>query len=82
DQSETPEEAVLRQDLARGLEAGIAKLPVDQRLTLVLSDVQGLSYDEIAAVTGVSLGTVKSRLSRARAKMRDYLIGCGEPWAP
>jgi RNA polymerase sigma factor (sigma-70 family) len=82
DRTESPEEAILRRDLARGLQVGITKLPSDQRVTLVLSDIQGLSYDEIAEVTGVSLGTVKSRLSRARAKMRDYLTGSGEPWAP
>jgi RNA polymerase sigma-70 factor (ECF subfamily) len=40
----------------------------------VLSDVQGLSYQEIAQITGLSLGTVKSRLSRGRAKLRDYLM--------
>jgi RNA polymerase sigma-70 factor (ECF subfamily) len=82
DPGESPEDTLLRQDMAQTLEAGIAKLPVDQRLVLVLSDVEGFSYDEIAAVTGVSLGTVKSRLSRARFKMRDYLTGVREPWAP
>jgi len=53
-------------------------LPTDQRMTLVLSDVQGYSYQEIAEITGTSLGTVKSRLSRARARMRDFLSGQGE----
>ncbi len=47
-------------------------------MTLVLSDVQGYDYQEIAEITGVSLGTVKSRLSRARARMRDYLLVQGE----
>ena len=41
---------------------------------LVLSDIEGLSYEEIAQVMDTSLGTVKSRLSRARAKMRDFLL--------
>jgi RNA polymerase sigma-70 factor (ECF subfamily) len=40
----------------------------------VLSDVQGFAYQDIADITGVSLGTVKSRLSRARTKLRDYLV--------
>lgn len=81
DPGESPEEAILRQDMAQAIEAAIAKLPLDQRVALVLSDVQGLSYDEIVAVTGASLGTVKSRLSRARARVRDYLTGGKEPLA-
>jgi len=71
---ETPEEHALRQELARVIQAGIQTLPPEQRITLVLSDVQGLSYREIAEVTRTSLGTVKSRLSRARAKLRDFLL--------
>jgi len=81
DESQDPEEAILRRDLAHALEAGISKLPSDQRVVLVLSDVQGLSYDEIVVITGASLGTVKSRLSRARARMRDYVTRGAEPWA-
>nr|HID15120.1 sigma-70 family RNA polymerase sigma factor [Anaerolineae bacterium] len=75
---EGPEEYIERQEMARVIQAGIETLPPDQRITLVLSDVQGLSYREIAEVTGVSLGTVKSRLARARGKLRDYLHTHGE----
>ncbi len=75
---ETPEEHALRQELGQTIQGGIDALSADQRVTLVLSDVQGLSYKEIAQVTGVSLGTVKSRLSRARASLRDYLLAQGE----
>ncbi|MEA3459969.1 MAG: sigma-70 family RNA polymerase sigma factor [Chloroflexota bacterium] len=71
---EDPENYALRQELSRVIQAGIQTLPYDQRIALVLSDVQGLSYKEIAQVVGISLGTVKSRLSRARAKLRDYLL--------
>jgi RNA polymerase sigma-70 factor (ECF subfamily) len=54
--------------------AGIKRLPADHRITFVLSDMQGMSYEEIADAMQTSLGTVKSRLSRARAKLRDYLL--------
>ena len=71
---ETPEEHALRQELGQVIQQGIQTLPPDQRTTLVLSDVQGLSYAEIAEVTGASIGTVKSRLSRGRARLRDCLL--------
>jgi RNA polymerase sigma-70 factor (ECF subfamily) len=75
---EGPEAYAQRQELNRALQHGLQALPVDQRAALVLSDVQGYSYQEIAEITDVSLGTVKSRISRARAKMRDYLLEQGE----
>jgi len=75
---EGPEKYVERQEIAHMIQAGIETLPADQRITLVLSDVQGLSYQEIADATDVALGTVKSRLARARGKLRDYLRTQGE----
>jgi RNA polymerase sigma-70 factor (ECF subfamily) len=77
---EGPEAYAQRQDLQRLLQAGLQTLPEEQRMSLVLSDVQGYDYQEIAEITGVSLGTVKSRISRARAKMRDYVTAHGEPF--
>jgi RNA polymerase sigma factor (sigma-70 family) len=74
DPAERPDEFVERQELGDTIQAGILTLPVEQRTVLVLSDVQGLSYNEIAEVTGLSLGTVKSRLSRGRARLREYLV--------
>ncbi|HNS51379.1 MAG TPA: sigma-70 family RNA polymerase sigma factor [Anaerolineae bacterium] len=74
DPSERPDEHVERLQLNQVLEAGIQRLPLEQRIVLVLSDVQGLNYQEIAEATGLSLGTVKSRLSRGRARMRDLLM--------
>ena len=73
-QLESPEAFVQRRELNRAIQAGIAQLPPDQRTTLVLSDVQGMSYEEIAEATGANLGTVKSRLSRARARLRDLIL--------
>jgi len=75
DPRESPEEYTVRQELSKVIQIGIGNLPPEQRITLVLADVQGFSYQEIAGVTGVSLGTVKSRLSRARNKLRDFLLG-------
>ncbi|MFQ3631616.1 RNA polymerase sigma factor [Roseiflexus sp.] len=73
DTSESPDEFALRRELARAIEAGLAQLPVDQRLVVVLCDLQGLTYEEIADVLGANLGTIKSRLSRGRARLRDLL---------
>jgi len=78
DPAEQPDEFVERQELNCVIQTGISTLPVEQRMVLVLSDVQGLSYQEIAKTMGLSLGTVKSRLSRGRAKLRDYLWQQGE----
>ncbi len=49
-------------------------MPMEQRTTLVLSDVDGFAYEEIAQITGTNVGTVKSRLSRARAHLREFLL--------
>jgi RNA polymerase sigma-70 factor (ECF subfamily) len=54
------------------------ELPDDQRIAAVLCDVEGRDYQEIAEITSVSLGTVKSRISRARSKLRDCLRGFRE----
>jgi RNA polymerase sigma-70 factor (ECF subfamily) len=82
DSAERPDEFVERQELNRLIQAAISSLPTEQRVVLVLSDVQALSYQEIAEVTDLSLGTVKSRLSRGRAKVRDYLLSHGELLPP
>ena len=72
--SERPEERVLRGELNDLLQVGISQLPEDQRVVLVLNDVQGFSYQEIAKIIDQPLGTVKSRLSRARRRLRDFLL--------
>lgn len=71
---ESPEDHALRQDLARAIGRGLDELPRDQRMAIVMVDVEGLSYDETASATDVSIGTVKSRLNRGRRKMREYLL--------
>ncbi len=74
DKAEEPADYALRQELSRAIQTGINQLPAEQRIVLTLSDIEGLSYEEIAVVMDTSLGTVKSRLSRARAKLRDFLL--------
>ena len=73
-EGESPEEYATRSELNTELQRAILTLPDDQRTVLVLIDVQGLTYDEAAEAVGTSIGTVKSRLSRARAKVRDSLM--------
>jgi RNA polymerase sigma-70 factor (ECF subfamily) len=75
---ETPEERAQRRELAGALERCLSDLPDDMRVAVVLCDVQGFDYAEIADATGVALGTVKSRLSRARSRLRDCLQGVRE----
>jgi RNA polymerase sigma-70 factor (ECF subfamily) len=68
-----PEQEAQRMDLNRALQECINGLNDDQRVVLVLSDVQGMTYQEVASSVGTELGTVKSRLSRARLAMRRCL---------
>lgn len=73
-----PERSALSAETARAIQEGLTTLPDEQRMLVLLCDVQGLSYEEAAEVTHAALGTVKSRLSRARARLRDYLKDRGE----
>lgn len=66
----------LEQGLLRGdIEAGLKRLQPDFRTAVVLCDVQGLSYEEIAEATGWPLGTVRSRIHRGRKQLRQLLTG-------
>jgi len=71
---ENPENYAERHELARLVQEAIDTLPFDQKAVIVLADLEGLDYFEISEALGIPLGTVKSRLSRARAKVRDYLL--------
>ena len=73
DEHGDPERAVLRAEVIEVIHAALLALGPEQRLAVVLSDVQGLSYEEVADVMQTSLGTVKSRISRGRAHLRDLL---------
>jgi len=74
----TLEERAQTAELGFAIQEALSALPSDQRLAVVLCDVQGLDYAEIAQVMGVSLGTVKSRINRARSRLRTFLLGKGE----
>ncbi len=80
--NEGPEAHRQRVELALVIERCLQDLPDDQRIVTVLGDVEGYDYQEIANITRVSLGTVKSRLSRARAKLRDCLQSIGGELLP
>jgi RNA polymerase sigma-70 factor (ECF subfamily) len=72
--AEHPEGHATRRELSAFLERALGELPDDQRLAIILSDVQGHSYDEIAQITQVAVGTVKSRIFRARARLRELVL--------
>lgn len=78
DRGPGPEEAALTTETAEQIQAALDRLPDDQRAIVVLCDVHGLSYEEAAESLEVAVGTVKSRLSRARARLRDDLTARGE----
>lgn len=69
-----PEKALERRELMDNLQALFATLPDEYRLALILRDLHGLSYEEISAVLECSLGTVKSRIHRARQEMKEKLL--------
>ena len=70
---ESPEAYVQRREIRAAIQNCLDRLPEDMRAVVVMSDVQGLDYAEIAESIGTALGTVKSRLARARARLRDCL---------
>jgi RNA polymerase sigma-70 factor (ECF subfamily) len=71
----TPEEDLLLREARREIERSLLCLPVPQRVAVVMRDVEGLSYEEIAEMLQVSLGTVKSRISRGREELKHRLNG-------
>lgn len=74
DHRESPEERLQRGELGALLDRALAGLPQEQRMVLVLVDRLGYAYEEVAQVLNMHIGTVKSRLFRARARMREALL--------
>jgi len=69
----SPDRAFARKQLAERLWGALDRLPFDQRTVIVLREIDGMSYDDIAFSLGVAVGTVKSRLTRARQTLRRQL---------
>ena len=70
-----PEHQVVIAERSRAIAAALAGIGADQRIAIVLFDIEGYDYGEIAQITGVSLGTVKSRIHRGRLALRGLLEG-------
>lgn len=73
--SENPDSYASRSQLSARLEQALGELSEDQRLAVILCDIHGYTYEEIAGVVDASLGTVKSRISRGRVRLREILRG-------
>ncbi len=71
----TPVDQVLQKEAFMQLDRALASLKFSDRIIFVLSEIEGLSYAEIARIEGVRLGTVKSRLARCRAKLKTLIEG-------
>jgi RNA polymerase sigma-70 factor (ECF subfamily) len=78
DPGESPEDAAERAELAEALQNCLQGLSPEFRAVVILVDVQGMDYQEASEAVGAALGTVKSRLARARLRMRDCLQGFWE----
>lgn len=72
--SPDPQNSLLQAELQHEISLLLGSLPSGQRLVLVMRDLEGYTYEEIAAALNVSLGTVKSRLNRARLRLRDLYL--------
>lgn len=73
DEGNTPEQHALKAETRSCLHSAIHALPDDMRSAIVLRDIQGLSYEEIAQTLDINVGTIKSRISRGREKLREKL---------
>lgn len=73
DDYDTPERHAIESEQNRAIRSAIAELPEDMRSAVVLRDIQGFSYDEISVMLGINVGTIKSRISRGREKLREKI---------
>lgn len=73
DTSTLPDERILTHELSRAIREAMTQLPEQFRTAIVLREIEGLSYEEIAILTKTEMGTVKSRIARARTKLQELL---------
>lgn len=73
-----PVELTETSEISALMKSVLAELPDDQKMAIVLRDIQGFSYQEIAEITGVGMGTVKSRINRARLALKELIQQRGE----
>lgn len=74
DHTNDPQSTYLQSELQAEIQALLGRLPAAQRMVLVMRDLEGYSYEEIASMLNISIGTVKSRLNRARLRLRDQYL--------
>ena len=73
DGQETPEQHAVRREMRGGILKAIRELPEDMRSAVLLRDVEGYSYEEIAGILDANVGTIKSRISRGRERLREKI---------
>ena len=75
DCTHTPNGTFERKEREALIQGAIESLPVEQRTVVVLRDIEGLAYEDISEITGLNLGTVKSKIARARQRLKEKLKG-------
>lgn len=74
DPADTPEQSLIRQELRQEVVTALEKLSPEHKTALVLREMQGFSYEEISEITQTPLGTVKSRISRAKIQLKEEIL--------
>lgn len=78
DEGASPEKRVMQQEMRKSIAQSIQELPEDMRSAIIMRDVHGYSFEEIADTLNVNVGTIKSRISRGREKLREKLSNFSE----
>jgi len=78
DDTNSPAEISENAEMKGLVRQALAELPEEQRMAVILRDLQGFSYQEIADISGVGMGTVKSRINRGRLALKELVLGKGE----